>query len=267
MLFNCQLVGCWRACSKWALLPTITLKQPLICHISRKEKAYIILAASTAVCFHSLIRTHFPASSTLSHRPLKSIILPVCSSSSTKEATKGPFFLSIPKDLSLHNKMYSKVKAFQLLSNVEYIATFSRIFPKNPFILSMKRHNPITQCHWLYFWYSDTSGTVSTDTSYRSRNCQLSSATSLGGSGSYSRGWLVYERVSYTGPCSDSNNRINGEETSSNSLLARYDRYKVDYRVISGAVLQRKSVSNAQQCARACDAYRSIRECQAFAFT
>ena len=78
----------WGACSKWALLPTITLKQPLICHISRKEKAYIILAASTAVCFHSLIRTHFPASSTLSHRPLKSIILPVCS---TKEATKGPF--------------------------------------------------------------------------------------------------------------------------------------------------------------------------------
>ena len=161
--------------------------------------------------------------------------------------------------------MYSKVKALEkLLSNVATLFWDQFILQSLP----MKRHNTITQCHWLYFWYSDTAGTaVSTDTSYRSRNCQLSSATSLDNTGSYSRGWLVYERVSYTGPCSDSNNRINGEETSSNSLLARYDRYKVDYRVISGAVLQRKSVSNAQQCARACDAYRSIRECQAFAFT
>ena len=120
--------------------------------------------------------------------------------------------------------------------------------------------------------YSSTPSTSS-------RNCQLSGAviSQLGSSMGFAKDWVVYERLSYAGVCrggrfglnaaGGGGDRTEADADATTNLLARYDRYKVDYRVISTAILQRKSVPNAQQCARACDAHRSILDCQAFAFT
>ena len=107
------------------------------------------------------------------------------------------------------------------------------------------------------------------------RNCELSSKNirSIGQYElDYALGWILYERTGYSGPCSSRNDRnTDGYATQKRpekrTPLARYDRYKSDYTIVSRAVIQRKSVVDAQQCARECDVHRSIYECQAFAFT
>ena len=98
------------------------------------------------------------------------------------------------------------------------------------------------------------------------RNCELSrkEVRSIGQYElDYALGWILYERTGFSNYCDSRNSRGNDE----NKALARYNRYKVDYNIVSRAVLQRKSVLDAQQCARECDLHRSIYECQAFAFT
>lgn len=105
------------------------------------------------------------------------------------------------------------------------------------------------------------------------RNCELSrkDIRSVGQFElDYAPGWILYLRSSYTGSCSRNgrNDYTSSEQPPPlQPALARYNRYKVDYTIVSRAVIQRKSVTDAQQCARECDLHRSIYECQAFAFT
>ena len=101
------------------------------------------------------------------------------------------------------------------------------------------------------------------------RNCELSrkDVRTVGQSGlDYALGWVLYHRASYAGICSR-NGRRQEVENSPQLPLARYERAKIDYSVVSRAVLQRKSVVDAQQCARECDLHRSVYECQAFSYT
>ena len=104
------------------------------------------------------------------------------------------------------------------------------------------------------------------------RNCELSSKNirSIGQFElDYALGWLLYERSSYSGICSSNGRRtdIGSATETGGKPLARYDRYKMDYTLVSRSIIQRKSVTDAQQCARECDLHRSVYECQAFAFT
>ena len=76
-----------------------------------------------------------------------------------------------------------------------------------------------------------------------------------------------YERSSYSGTFSCNGSDTGSATETGGKPLARYDRYKMDYTLVSRAIIQRKSVTDAQQCARECDLHRSVYECQAFAFT
>ena len=102
------------------------------------------------------------------------------------------------------------------------------------------------------------------------RNCELSRKNVRTVSQSeldYALGWILYERSSYSGFCDRNGRHDYGNTQDTPNTLARYDRYKVDYTITNRDILQRKSVLDAQQCARECDLHRSVYECQAFAFT
>ena len=99
------------------------------------------------------------------------------------------------------------------------------------------------------------------------RNCELSRKeirTTGDFELDYARGWMLYSRTSHSGICSGNRNNRGDEAVTP---LARYDRYKIDYTIVSRSVIERRSVETAQECANECDRYRSQYECQAFAFT
>lgn len=84
----------------------------------------------------------------------------------------------------------------------------------------------------------------------------------------YALGWILYQKTA--GSCIASSNGYRSEEDNADDVgLARYDRYKFDYKIVPRAVVVRKSVLDATHCARECDFHRSTstRGCQAFSYS
>ena len=82
------------------------------------------------------------------------------------------------------------------------------------------------------------------------------------------RDWDVFERTRYSGECRDNSGGVGSDDFIIVDRLSCYRKYRNDASFNARAIVETRSVRDAEECARECDYYRSAGryQCHAFSF-